>query len=706
MSSINTNLDAMRAATAYSAASAQYAQSSQRISTTLRINSAKDDPAGLAIANRLKAQILSYGKATDNINLGIGAVQVADSALSSIATILTQMQTLALSSASGTSDATTRASNQTLFSSYRDRLDAIANSAYFNGKSLLNGDTTTITVQTGINAGDTHTLNFSSALTSALGSGDSSALTSQGATTTAMASGDLLINGYTVGASLSSYDAYSYASKEGSAIAKAAAINLVTSTTNVVADVGTTTAAGSAMITAGTGSAGTITINGTSIALTLSASADYATNRSAVVSAINNYSEQTGVSATDTNSTAKGVTLTAADGRNITVAFDGTNLTASNTGVAAASTYTGTFTLRSLDQSAIVISSAVTGTLANSGLARGSYSSNIGQVSTVASSGSTTAASSLTAGDLVINGYTIGAAFTSDDTATDATTTSSTKISSAIATAAAINRQSTLTGVTAIANSNVVTGTGFSAGLVDSIYLNGQTIAVSLTTSSTAANVVSAINDYIGTTGVTATDNGSGITLTATDGRNISIGVGYSGSAVAGTRIGLGGNAALTGANATAAGAMTYTSTVNLASDTAFTVTSGTSGYTNFAALGFRAGTFGGAVTDTKVSALDISTQTGGSNAIATLADAVEQVSSYQALVGAQENALGYQSDFIGTTTTAVSTSYGNVVNYDLASETTLLATAQIKQNGAMAMLAQANMSSDMVTYLLKQYIS
>jgi len=251
-----------------------------------------------------------------------------------------------------------------------------------------------------------------------------------------------------------------------------------------------------------------------------------------------------------------------------------------------------------------------------------------------------------------------------------------------------------------------VVGTGFSAGLVDSIYLNGQTIAVSLSGTSTAANVVSALNSYTGSTGVTASDNGSGVTLTASDGRNISIGVGYNGSAVAGTRIGLGGNAALTGANATSATAMTYTSTVKLAAATAFTVSSGTNGYSNFNTLGFREGTFGGATTDTKVSSLDISTQTGGTNAIAALADAVDQISAYQALVGAQENALGYQSDYVSNTSTAVSAAYGNIVNYDLAEETTLLASAQIKQNGAMAMLAQANMSSDMVSYLLKQYIT
>lgn len=384
MLSLNTNINAMVAANAYSTASTAYAQASQRISTTLAINSAKDDPVGLAIANRWKAQIASYAKATDNINAGISAVQIADSALSEITTILTTMKTLATSSASGTTSSATRTSNQALLETYMDEIDSIAASAEYNGTSLLNGDTPYIKVQTGINSGETTTLNFSSVLTSALGTGSPLALTSLGGSTTALASGDLLINGYTIGASLSSYDSYSYASNSGSAIAKAAAVNLMTDYTNVEADVGETTLSGSAMTANGTGTAGTITINGTAISLTLAASNDYATNRAAVVSAINLNSGQTGVTATDTYSSTLGVTLTADDGRNITVVFDGTNLTAANTGVGAAGTYAGTFTLRSLDQTDIVISSNVGGTIANAGFDIGTYDSNVAQFSTKA----------------------------------------------------------------------------------------------------------------------------------------------------------------------------------------------------------------------------------------------------------------------------------------------------------------------------------
>ena len=145
---VNTNINALIAGNALYAASAAVAKSSERISTGLRVNSAKDDPAGLGMANRFKAQVAAYSKATDNINLGIAAVQTADGALTEIATLLTTMRTVALSSSTGTTSAATRTSNQTLLESYRDEIDTIANSATFNGVSLLNGDTTTIGTRT------------------------------------------------------------------------------------------------------------------------------------------------------------------------------------------------------------------------------------------------------------------------------------------------------------------------------------------------------------------------------------------------------------------------------------------------------------------------------------------------------------------------------------------------------------------------------
>ena len=690
---INTNTNALTSANAYRTASTAYAQANERISTQLRINSAKDDPVGLGMANKWAAKIASYAKAVDNINSGIAAVNTVDTALSSIQTKLTAMLELATTSASST-NSVVLASNQTLFASHMDDIDTLAGNALYNGTSLLNGDTPTLKVQSGINVGDTTTLTFGSVLSSALGTGDALALSSLGASTTAMASGDLVINGFTVGASLASYDSYSYASASGSAIAKAATINLISSTTNVEATVGTTDVGGTTM-TSSAAATGTVIINGTAISVTL-AGTDYATNRASVVTAINNNSGQTGVTAVDNFSTALGVSLTASDGRNITVAYSGT-LSKLNTGVAAASTYAGTYTLRSLDQSDIVITSNIGGTLANADLALGTYSANTAQVASKNLGGSTSAPTAITSGDMTINGYAIGATFSSDDTASDATATSSTKVASGIAMAAAINRQTTLTGVTATVNSNVVVGTGFVAGTVTSIFLNGKTITAGSFTS--IAGVVSLLNTYTGLTGVTASNNGSGVTLTASDGRNISVG----------STDGVGATLGISGMNAaatTAAAAETYRATVTLTSDSTFALAAGTNGNTSLETIGFREGTYGGTTGDTKVSELDISTATGGSNALTTLADAIDMVSSYQAIAGAQLTRMGFQSDYVDNLTTHASTAYGNIMDYDLAEETTALAVAQTKQNGALAMLAQANISQDMVAYLLKQYIS
>jgi flagellin len=695
---INTNINALVAGNAYAAAAVDYAQATQRISTQLRVNSAKDDPVGIGMASALKAKIASYAKAADNINSGITALNTAGTALTNIQTVLTAMKVLATSSAGSTSS-TTLASNQASFATYLTSINSIANTAYFNGKSLLNGDTPTLKVQSGINAGDTTTLTFGNSLSSALGTGNPLALTSLGSSTTALASGDLVINGYTVGASLSTDDTTSYASNSGSAIAKVVAINRITSSSNVVAVAGATDVAGAAQSSSGTGTAGTITINGTAISVTLAAANDYATNRAAMVTAINLNTGTTGVTAVDNGSSARGVSLTATDGRNITVAVDGTNLTSTNTGVAAAGTYAGTYTLRALDQSSIAITSNVGGTLANADLALGTYTGNVAQFSNKNLGAITTAPTALSAGDLTLNGYSIGATYTSDDTASDTTAASSTKATSGIALAAAINRQTTTTGVSAKVNSNVVTGTGFSAAAVSTIYLNGQSITANLTTSSTIADVVSVINTKTGSTGVTATNNGSGVTLTASDGRNISIGT----NAGVGTSIGISG---MSGTSTTAALATTYVAPVTLYASNTFTVASGTNGNTNFQALGFREGTYGGAASAVKLSGLNISTAQGGTNAITTINDAIDMVSANQALIGALTNVMGYQTTTSTNMTTVSTKAYGDIMNYNLAAETTALAVAQTKQNGAMAMLAQANVSQDLVTYLLKKYIN
>jgi flagellin len=702
MLSLNTNLNALTAQRAIGNTAALVATSAERLSTGYRINSAKDDPAGLGIANRMQASILGYTSAIRNVNQGLSMTEMADSGLSQISDVLQRMRELAVQSSSGTSSTDDRTNLQIEFTQLRSEIDSLAKSTQYNRQSLLDGTVTKVALQVGINAGDSFNLTFSSAKSTVLGVGNPTALTSIGASTTALSSGDLLINGVTVGASVAADDTTSSASNSGSAIAKVAAINDVSAASGVVATVGYTTVYGSAMSTGA--NAGTVSINGTATdTITLLSTYSTDTNRGLVVAAINNIAGTTGVTAVDGGDATHGVVLksTLADGRNITVAH--TTLTASNTGlVGTDGTYAGTYTLRSIDESAIEISSVVAGTLANADLYPGTYAANVAQFATQARAGSIAAPTALTAGDLLINGYSIRAATSTDDTATVATTTSATKASSAIAMAAAINAATASTGVTAKANANILVGTGFSAGDVDTVYLNGQSLAVSLSSTSTAATVVSDLNTITGLTGVVAEDNGSGVTLTASDGRTISLGASYSGAVVSGERIGLSGNVALTGAAASAAGAMAYISTVKLSADEAFTIASGSNGNTSFATLGFRVGTYGGSAESLKISSQDVSTQTGAQTAITTIDGAIDMVSTQQAKVGAAMGRMSAQASFLSSSLQNATTARGRIMDTDYAQETTQLARAQIIQQAATAMLAQANMNGDWVKALLK----
>jgi flagellin len=139
----------------------------------LRINSAADDPAGLAMANRLKVDISSYNAALANINNAISMNETADTALSSIAALLADMSALAVASSSDTASDDDRTNNQTEFSAYRAQIETIASEAAYNGFSLLDGSNLSMDVQTGINAGDTTSLTFFASLTSDLGTTDS-----------------------------------------------------------------------------------------------------------------------------------------------------------------------------------------------------------------------------------------------------------------------------------------------------------------------------------------------------------------------------------------------------------------------------------------------------------------------------------------------------------------------------------------------------
>ena len=163
------NEDAFNAVRAMTKANAAVTQASERISSGLRVNHAADDPAGLALATRLQAQVTSNSKVMDNLYQGVAVTQIVDDSLSQINDLLTNMKTLALSSATSTVDSTQRAINQAQFEDYRNTINSIANSALWNGSSLLNGDTTSMSIHSGTGSTDTISLTFQSVLSTVLG---------------------------------------------------------------------------------------------------------------------------------------------------------------------------------------------------------------------------------------------------------------------------------------------------------------------------------------------------------------------------------------------------------------------------------------------------------------------------------------------------------------------------------------------------------
>jgi len=692
MLSLNTNNNALMAQNAISSSSKDVSMAMQRLSTGKRINSAADDSAGLAIYNAMNSQVMSYAAALGNVHQVIAMNSQASSDLQNITNILSSMNALAISSASSSTNTSTKSINQNLFNQYRSQIDSIANSSNYNNLNLLNGSLGATSFQVNTKQGNQISETFPIALSSNLGNLAPVGVSSSTISTSALTYGDLTINGYTVPTSLTTSDNLSYSYKAGSALAKASAINTISSTTGVAASVNPNIVSGSAVTSSNT-VAGTLTLNGQAIAISESSSNSIDVNRQAVISSINAMSAQTGVMAIDSGDSTHGISLQAKDGRNITIAFD-TNLSSSNTGLADQGTYAGSITLTSTYGNSINLGSTPSGNIGNSGFSMGNFSAVSAQYSTSKRAGSTSAPLTLTANDLVINGIAIGAPASSYDTATYANA-SSTTASSAISLAAAINAASSSTKVSATANPNVLIGNAFTPSAVTSIYLNGQTITANLTSSSTLSNVVSLFNNNTGTTGVTASNNGSGLTLTAQDGRNISIGLDSSSNA---SGLGLAG---LSIPNSLAT-PITFISSITLSSSSPFSLSSGSAGNANFKSLGFTAGTLGGSSNPTSLSNLDISTQLGAKIAMNVLKSAMTMVSNQQSILGGTMNSMGFQQDYLTGSQTNVLTSMNDLISTDYGQETTQLAKSQIIQQAATAMLAQANLNSDLVLSLLK----
>lgn len=148
---INTNIAALNAQRHLGLISKKLATAMERLSSGLRINKAKDDAAGLAISDGMRADIRALSQGVRNANDGIGVIQTAEGGLNEISSILTRMKELAMEAASGTLSDTDRGYAHNEFNALKNELDRISNGTTFNGDALLDGTYTAKNIHIGLN---------------------------------------------------------------------------------------------------------------------------------------------------------------------------------------------------------------------------------------------------------------------------------------------------------------------------------------------------------------------------------------------------------------------------------------------------------------------------------------------------------------------------------------------------------------------------
>jgi len=155
---INTNISSLTAQRNLNTSQSSLATSMQRLSSGLRVNSAKDDAAGLAIAERMNTQVRGLAVAARNANDGISLAQVAEGALGKVGDMLQRMRELAVQSSNATNSSEDRKALQAEVGQLRDEINRIAKTTAFNGAKLLDGSFTASTFQIGANSGEAITV--------------------------------------------------------------------------------------------------------------------------------------------------------------------------------------------------------------------------------------------------------------------------------------------------------------------------------------------------------------------------------------------------------------------------------------------------------------------------------------------------------------------------------------------------------------------
>ncbi|PTN13137.1 flagellin [Nitrosomonas aestuarii] len=353
---INSNIASLNAQRNLNMSQTSLNTSLERLSSGLRINSAKDDSAGLAISERMTSQIRGLNQAVRNANDGISLAQTAEGAMNEIGNNLQRIRELSIQSANATNSASDRAALQAEVSQLTSEITRVASQTQFNGTNLLDGSFLNQSFQVGANANQTiDVTSIGDSRSTALGSNILSTNGTAMGTATAAAADVSGGNGVLVEADLvittnkGATGAISYA-VGSDAKTIAAAIN------SAGASVGVTATASNSATLGSIGSAGTVTmtLNGNSISANVTDTSDL----SGLASAINGLQSLTGVTASFADPTNKSaITLTTTDGRDISLQdFN-------NSGATKTADFTAGVTTRTLTGGAATDSAIATGTV-------------------------------------------------------------------------------------------------------------------------------------------------------------------------------------------------------------------------------------------------------------------------------------------------------------------------------------------------------
>ncbi|MEM9604215.1 MAG: flagellin [Pseudomonadota bacterium] len=317
MTSISSNLLSLNAQGSVSKAGFSLATSMERLSSGLRINSARDDAAGLAISDRMSSQIRGLSQAVRNANDGVSLAQTAEGALQESGNIMQRMRELAVQSANDTNSASDRVNLQKEVSQLQTELNRIANTTSFNGKNLLDGSFTNAKFHVGFQADQSININIGDARGTSIGTNSLSTAAGTSTVAVATAANGIAATVLNLDGALGSATVNAAAGESAKSIADN--INANTDATGVEANAHTY-----AMLTAGAAGAVAFDLEGQNegdgirVAATLAATTDLTD----LATAINDVSGKTGITATLSDDKSQ-ILLENSEGYDISIANAG-----------------------------------------------------------------------------------------------------------------------------------------------------------------------------------------------------------------------------------------------------------------------------------------------------------------------------------------------------------------------------------------------